>query len=132
MIMRARKDGNYLIFELEGQLDFETTQQFEETAHDMIRKSATAPRLVFNLEKLKFVGSCGINQFIQVMKDFNSAENKPRFCHLSSEFIKMFRAFQTSRNPFEIHPTETEARLAFDLPPSAKKPGRKKSLVGSA
>lgn len=132
MILRAKKDGNVLVFELEGHLDFETTQQFEETAQSMIEKSEAPPRVVFNLERLKFVGSSGINQFIKVMKDFNANDNKPRFCNLSSEFVKMFRAYQTSRNPFEIHETEPEARAAFDLPPAPKKPGRKKSIVGKA
>jgi len=126
MILRAKQDGNVLLFELEGHLDFETTQQFENTCGNMIEKTPAA-RVIFNLEKLRFVGSSGINQFIKVMKDFNTLEQKPRLCHVSSEFEKMFRAYQTTRNPFEIVESESQARVSFDLPPPPKRAGRKKA-----
>src|SRR5262245_3471646 len=77
MIMRAKQEGDFLIFELEGHLDFETTQQFEDTCTQMIEKT-TGPKVIFKMEKLKFVGSSGINQFIKVLKDFNSLDEKPR------------------------------------------------------
>ena len=124
MIMRAKQDGNVIVFELEGHLDFETTQQFEETCASFIRNSSNEsqiPRVIFNMEKLKFVGSSGINQFIKVLKDFNSLDQKPRLCRLSSEFQKIFRAYETSRNPFEIFDDETQAITSFDLAPAPKR-----------
>jgi len=126
MIMRAKQDGNVIIFELEGHLDFETTLQFKETCSSMIIKSG-APRVVFNMEKLKFVGSSGINQFIRVLKEFNSNEAKPKFCRLSSEFLRVFKAYQTSRNPFEIYEDESAAISSFELPAPPKKVSRKKT-----
>src|SRR4051812_23182949 len=108
MIMRAKQEGDLIVFELEGHLDFETTQQFEETCNALIAKNKSS-RVIFNMEKLKFVGSSGINQFIKVLKDFNGLDRKPRLCRLSSEFQKIFRAYQTSRNPFEIHEDEAQA-----------------------
>ena len=124
MIMRAKQDGNVIVFELEGHLDFETTQQFEETCASFIRNSSNesqTPRVIFNMEKLKFVGSSGINQFIKVLKDFNALDQKPRLCRLSSEFQKIFRAYETSRNPFEIFDDETQAVVSFDLAPAPKR-----------
>ncbi len=126
MILRAKQDGNVLLFELEGHLDFETTQQFEGTCTAMIERAPDS-RVIFNLEKLRFVGSSGINQFIKIMKTFNGLDTKPRLCYVSSEFEKMFRAYQTTRNPFEIVESEVLARASFDLPVQPKKPGRKKS-----
>lgn len=125
MIMRAKQDGNVLMLELEGHLDFETTVQFKETCKDLIAKN-TASRLIFNLEKLKFVGSSGINQFVKVLKEFNSLKEKPRYIRLSTEFNRIFRALQTSRNPFEIFEDENTAKLSFDLPPPPKKVSKKK------
>lgn len=128
MILKARQHDKITIFELEGHLDFETTQQFRNTCESYIRKNA-AMRIVFNLEKLKFVGSSGINQFIKVLKDFNASEAKPKMCHLSSEFLKVFRAYQTSRNPFDIYDDETQAIQSFSEPPAVvKKLPRKKPL----
>lgn len=128
MIMRAKQDGNVIVFELEGQLDFETTLQMKETCHTLMKKNNTT-KVVFNMEKLKFVGSSGINQFIRVLKDFNALEEKPKFCRLSSEFQKVFKAYQTSRNPFEIFEEEAQAVISFDLPPAPKKVGRKKIVT---
>lgn len=126
MILRAKQDGNVLVLELEGHLDYETTTQFEDTCTNMIAKTPEA-RVIFNLDRLRFVGSSGINQFIKVMKDFNTIDIKPRLCHVSSEFEKMFRAYQTTRNPFEIVENEKQARESFDAPVVPKKPGRKKA-----
>ena len=124
MIMRAKQEGQTIIFELEGHLDFETTQQFKNTCTQLIQNQKS-PRVIFNLEKLKFVGSSGINQFIEIMKDFNNKKvmkPKPKFCHLSTEFERVFKAYQTTRNPFEIFDSENAANEAFDTP---TKRGRK-------
>jgi anti-anti-sigma factor len=125
MNLKAKQDGEVIIFELEGQLDFETTQQFQTTCESLIRKNNTR-RVVFNLDRLKFVGSSGINQFIKVLKAFNGTELRPKICHLSSEFQKVFKAYQTARNPFEIYENEKEAILSFDDESLIKKALKKK------
>jgi anti-anti-sigma factor len=129
MIMRAKNEGNVLILELEGHLDFETTQQFQETCTSLIRKQE-ATGVIFDMEKLKFVGSSGINHFVKVLKEFNSGDMRPKFCHVSSEFSKIFRAYQTARNPFEIFDDKGQAIAAVANPPPVKKvsPRRKKEI----
>lgn len=128
MIMRARQAANVIVFELEGHLDFETTLQFKGTCFELMKKN-NSERIVFNLEKLKFVGSSGINQFIRVLKDFNALTEKPRYCLLSSEFQRVFKAYQTARNPFEVFETESQAIANFDAIPAPKKAPRKKVIV---
>jgi anti-anti-sigma factor len=126
MIMRARQDGRVLVFELEGHLDFETTLQFQDTCTALIKKHQVE-RVIFNFERLKFVGSSGINQFIQVLKQFNARPtNKPKLCHLSPEFVKVFRAYQASRHPFDIHESENLAIASFDAPPPPKRTAKRK------
>jgi len=112
MNLRARRAGEALIIELDGQLDFESTQQFQDTCEDLIRKADTK-QVVFHLRGLRFVGSSGINHFIRVLKEFNSFAEKPRLCHLSTEFMRMFRAYQSVRNPFEILEDEALAIASF-------------------
>lgn len=125
MILRARKEGGYTIFELEGHLDFETTIQFQETCESLIGESLN-DSVIFNMEKLRFVGSSGINQFIAVLKKLNARKIKPRYCNLSSEFARMFKALETSRNPFYVFGTMSEAIESFSLPD--KKPRTRKEL----
>ena len=138
MILRARTDGSIVIFELEGQLDFETTQQFQEACATVMRQHGDTGRMVFNMERLRFVGSSGINQFIRVLKAFNGGPERPKYCRVSPEFEKLLRAFETARSPFEVFPDEREALAAFaSTPPIAmrlkgttgvtkKKPAKKK------
>ena len=125
MIMRAKNEGKVLILELEGHLDFETTLQFEETCTSLIGKN-DASAIIFNMQKLKFVGSSGINQFVKVLKDLNSGEVKPKFCGVSSEFSKIFKAYQTARNPFEVFEDQNQAIAALSAPQPEKKPLKKK------
>jgi len=108
MILRTKNLGEVVIFELEGQLDFESTLQFQQTARTIMSKNKEC-RFVFNFEKLQFVGSSGINHFIRVMKDFNKTTLKPKICHVSPEFLKIMRALETNRNPFDIFSEQGEA-----------------------
>lgn len=116
MILRAKQQGEVLIVELEGHLDFETTQEFKNTCTNLI-KTNKVQKVVFNMEKLKFVGSSSINQFVRTVKEFNSPKfmkPKPKFCSVSREFHRILRAYQTMRNPFDIFETEPDAIAAFD------------------
>jgi anti-anti-sigma factor len=108
MILRAKNQEETLIFELEGHLDFETTEQFRDTCLSLIKKSQKEG-VIINLEKLKFVGSTGIHFFIETLKKLNKESKNLKFCNVSNEFLKMFEAFQNTRNPFNVFENEVEA-----------------------
>ncbi len=111
--MRAKQEGETLVFELEGHLDFESTLEFEKTASVMMEER-NATQLVLNLSKLRFVGSSGISQFIGVLKDFSkNRQTRTKLCNLSAEFSRMFRVYQTARKPFEVYTDEAEALASF-------------------
>ncbi|NBX75519.1 MAG: anti-sigma factor antagonist [Proteobacteria bacterium] len=115
MIIRARQEGNTVIFNLEGHLDFETITQFEHSCRRLLAKDAQ-PRIVVNMETLRFVGSSGISQFVEVLKTINHRDCRPKLVSVSSEFEKILRALETKRNPFDIFESETQGLLAFDAP----------------
>lgn len=129
MNMRSRQEGVTVILELEGLLDFETTVQFKNYCHSLLKKTGSQ-RVVFNMDRLKFVGSSGINQFIRILKEFNTYQEKPRYCKLAIEFLRVFRAYETARNPFEIHEDEATAILSFDIVPEVlpKRAPRKQKM----
>jgi len=116
MNIRARQDGTTIIFDLEGQVDFESTMELQQRAK-MVTKSQVEPRVVINMRSLRFVGSTAINQFVQVLKEFSTPFGKPRLCEVSSEFERLIRAFQSNRKPFEIFESESQARENFILQP---------------
>ncbi len=123
MKIQTRREGDITVIDLEGHLDFEATRQFQETALDLLTNVQTS-QVVFNFSKLRFVGSSGISQFIKVIKKLNTAPAKPKLCNLSSEFLKMFKAYQTARNPFLIFDSELTAVASFtsdELMPSGRR-----------
>ena len=113
MILRAKQEQDVVVFELEGTLDFETTHQLSHTCQGILTKN-NCTKVVFDFERLKFVGSSGIHQFIDVLKDFNTQKARPRLCHLSVEFEKIVKAFQTAKRPFSIYTSRTEAIASFE------------------
>lgn len=125
MIMRAKQDGKVVVFELEGYLEFETTLKFQKTCETILSQQPEA-RLIFNFEKLKFVGSSGINHFITTLKQILSLKPTPRMIHVSAEFDKIFNAYRTQKYPFSVYENIELALKAFDEP-EPKKLKKKKS-----
>lgn len=132
MKTRIKKEGNTTIVTLEGKLDFETHLPLRESLAQLIgeeksyktvgvharssedtstsaneisseeRKDQTPKKIIFNLEKLEFVGSSGITSFVQTLKDFNSvAPSKPVYTNVKSEFKRVIKAFDET-NQFEF------------------------------
>jgi anti-anti-sigma factor len=117
MKTQVKKIGDTLIVSMDGKLDFETSLPLREELSKVIRETRTdsAPKkIIFNLEKLDFVGSSGISSFVQTLREFNhAAPIKPRYCHVKSEFQKVIKAFDES-DAFEFYDNEDRAKKSFD------------------
>ena len=90
---------------MEGKLDFETTQPLREDLGKLIRDiggrqtDSVAKKIVFDLERLEFVGSSGISSFVQTLKDFNiTSPNRPLYTNVGSEFKRVIQAFDDAQN----------------------------------
>jgi anti-anti-sigma factor len=97
MKTKIKKEGDTWVVSIAGKLDYESQQPFREDLEKLVRNVRTdsvAKNIVFNLDGLEFVGSSGISSFVQTIKNLNqSAQIRPRFCNVGSEFKKVFRAF---------------------------------------
>ncbi len=109
--------GDTCVVSMDGKLSFENQIPLKEDLDKILRRVSTdaAPkRIIFSLEHLEFVGSSGISAFVQALKDFNlNAPERPRYCHVSSEFRRIMKAFD-ERDQFEFFETEERARRSFD------------------
>jgi len=116
MKTQIKKNGDTIVVTVLGKLDYESQQPFKEDLRKIIRESKTdtvPSKVIFNLEKLEFVGSSGISNFVQTLKEFNDrSQSKPRYCHVRSEFQKIIRAFDES-DAFDFYDTEERARSNF-------------------
>jgi anti-anti-sigma factor len=113
MKTQIKKTGDAIIVTMEGKLDFENQDPIRNELTRIAQqanKDSTPRKLIFDLEKLQFVGSSGISSFIQTLKDVNSiASEKPRFCNVKSEFQKVIKAFD-EENEFTFFENEEKAR----------------------
>ena|SRR3990167_2523869 len=107
------------IVSFEGFLNFSHPLQLKENLQKLYATKRNK-KLVFNLEKLEFVGSTGIKDFIEVLRFFNKDSVRPKFVGLSPEYQKLFRAFERGRK-FHIFDSEFDAIRSYRL---VKKPAR--------
>lgn len=115
MKAQIKKVGDTIVVAVDGKIDYETQEPFKESLKriaNSAKTDATPTKVIFNMENLEFVGSSGITQFIQTLKDFGArTDQKARILKASSEFKKVMRAydeeqtFEFSEDPVVPHKT---------------------------
>jgi len=116
MKTQIRKQGDTIVVTMDGRLDFETHVPLREDLSKIIRQTKTdqAAKIIFDLEKLEFVGSSGISSFVQTLKEFNSVSpKKPAYCNVKNEFKRVIKAFD-EEDGFQFYENEERARKSFD------------------
>jgi anti-anti-sigma factor len=118
MKTNIRRTGDTVVVSIDGKIDYETQVPLKDELMKLARNNpktdSTPTKVIFNLQNLEFVGSSGISNLVQTLKDFNSrAAIRPRYCHVRSEFQKVIKAFD-EESLFEIFDTEERARNSFD------------------
>ncbi len=117
MKTQIKKNGDTIVVTMDGKLDFETYVPLREDLTKLIDQTKTdsvPKKIIFNLEKLEFVGSSGISSFVQTLKEFNaSVPNKPRYCNVKNEFKRIIQAFN-EEDLFDFYDNEDRARRSFD------------------
>lgn len=116
MKTQMKKIGDTIIVSIDGRLDFESADPLRENLNRLMNQTRTdsAAKIIFNLEKLEFVGSSGISSFVQTLKEFNAnAPTKPRYCNVKSEFRRVMKAFD-EQDLFEFYDSEDRAKKSYD------------------
>ncbi len=118
MKTQINKKGDTLVVSMEGKMDFEMQDALRQDLHQLVndakKTDQAAAKIVFNLKELEFVGSSGISNFIQTLKEVSSkTDQKPRYCEVSNEFRRVMQALDESKT-FEFYDTEERARKSFD------------------
>ena len=119
MKTQIKRNGDTVVVSIDGKIDYETQVPLKDELQRLARNTntltdSTPTKVIFNLKNLEFVGSSGISNLVQTLKDFNTrSEVKPRYCHVRSEFQKIIKAFDEEQG-FEIFDTEERARSSFE------------------
>lgn len=118
MKTQIKKMGDTVVVSMEGKMDFEMQDTLRQSLHDIVadvkKTDQTAAKIVFDMQDLQFVGSSGISNFIQTLKEVSAkTDQKPRYCGVSSEFKRVMQALDESK-VFEFYDTQERARKSFD------------------
>ena len=116
MEARLKNEGEVTIVTLKGRMEIEAAQTFKVAC----RKHFSDKKIVFNMVGVSFVGSTGIQSFLEAIK-FVSEQNQQgvKVSGVSPELKRMFDAYEL--NQLEFFSTDEEALVSFqskELPSS--------------
>jgi anti-sigma B factor antagonist len=83
--------GNITVH-MQGGLDYENTQPLREELLDLTKNNPTAV-VTLDLNRLDFVGSSGINHFVDTVKILSKDCDQIRLSNVASEFVKVFKLY---------------------------------------
>lgn len=93
MKTQITESKHFIIVSCNGLVSHETQGTLKDGLR-ALQSQETSKEIIFDFKDLEFVGSTGITQFIQTLKDFNSQSKvKTRYCNVGPEFKKFIRAF---------------------------------------
>jgi anti-anti-sigma regulatory factor len=114
MKSEIKKKGQSIVVNVKGKLDYETNYEFkedlqaifQETSKSKDSKGAKSPdikqnksdevakNLIIDMRDLEFVGSSGITQFIQTLKEVaQRTDSTAKIISASNDFKKVMRAY---------------------------------------
>ena len=103
-----------VVINLKGEVDFASAEPFRQTCKQRLNQK----NIIFNLQNLHFVGSDGLDSFMETIQDLNK-NARLKFCCVSSEFRRLF-ANSHAMKDMDIYESETLATAAFYLSDSNK------------
>jgi anti-anti-sigma factor len=116
MKTHIKRTGNTIIVEVHGRIDHESQAPLRDSLSRLVRQTKTdsvPQQIIFDLKQLEFVGSSGISNFIQALKDVNAqAAIKPLYCNVKSEFQKIIKAFD-EENDFAFFESQERAKRSI-------------------
>lgn len=114
MEAKLKVTSDVTIITLSGRLNIEETQSFQRTC----LKHFTGKKVVFNMEKVNFVGSTGIQPFFDTVKTLTeSGDHGVKLVSVQPELKRIFQNIENQK--LEFHETETSAVLSLIQKPAA-------------
>ena len=109
MKIKIEKAKDMVIIKLIGCLNYEKIDPF----HQACLKHLSEKKVIFNLEKLNFVGSSGITSFLDMMVSLLKINKEGiRLCCVGSEFRRIFET--SPLKDLELYESEVKAQLSFE------------------
>lgn len=101
----------YTVVTFEGPLDFETPNRLLQDIKELLNNRSTE-KCLLNLEKLEFVGSSGIEQFMTIIE--KTFGKNAKCIGLKKEFQRCFKVFSQYNNSFNYYSSFNDALDEFN------------------
>ena len=98
-----------LIVNIGGTLDIEYTQPFKEAC----LRQFSSKKIIFNMEKANFVGSTGLQSFIETLQGLSQGQHGVKVTGVKTEFRRIFQNLELQR--LEIFESDDSAVASFLL-----------------
>ncbi len=109
METRVKTHKDITVITITGSLDIEVTQPFKKACLDHLGQK----KVVFNMHKTTFVGSTGVQPFIETIKSLTTtSEHGLKLVGLQPEFKRIFQNLDLAK--LEFHDSETTALGSFE------------------
>ena len=96
MKTKIKKTDDAIVVSIDGKLDFGSHLPLREDLMKIVRQAKTdsvPKKIIFDFDKLDFVGSSGISSFVQTLREFNATIASPTSYHnVKNEFKQVMRA----------------------------------------
>lgn len=108
MEAKLKNQGEITIVTISGSLDIERTQPFREAC----LKHFLSKKVIFNMEQASFVGSTGLQSFIDTLKVLTSENSHGmKVVCVKSEFKRIFQNIEHQK--FQVFDDEAAAIASF-------------------
>jgi anti-anti-sigma factor len=110
MEAKIKNQGEITIIAIRGALDIEKTQSFREVAlRHLLNK-----KVIFNMEKASFVGSTGLQAFVETVKTLSEGgQHGLKMVGAQPEFLRIFQNLEIQQ--LQMHESEAGALSSFSF-----------------
>ncbi|MBF0299428.1 MAG: STAS domain-containing protein [Oligoflexia bacterium] len=91
-IVHTDVNGN-IIIQMNGGLDYETNIPLKKELFSLIKQYSSST-ITLDFYNVDFVGSSGINYFVEIINTLNQKELRLKLTNVKPEFIKVFKLYQ--------------------------------------
>jgi anti-sigma B factor antagonist len=110
MNITANSRDNYIVLQLEGRMDLNSSSQLKERVKDYLRDGST--NLILDVSGVSFINSSGLGTLVSILKDVRMVKGRMVLSNLAQYVQEVFEITQLS-HIFDIYATEKEAVASF-------------------
>jgi stage II sporulation protein AA (anti-sigma F factor antagonist) len=110
MTISTKINGDVAIINLQGPLDFTSSNQLKEASREFFSRDNC--KLVLNMERVDFINSPGLGALVSILKEVRNHNGELKISNLAEYIKEIFDITQLS-SIFEICEDETHALKSF-------------------